>query len=79
MIKFIRVDDITRYNLNFIYKTEILESSVNEKFFSLGGGKKVWFVKFCSSVSEKESWESQYFNSIEEANEWLDKFIEENA
>jgi hypothetical protein len=76
MVKFIRIDESIRYNLEFIYKTEILEAKVNEKAFSLGGGRKVWFVKFYSSISDKDSWESEYFNSSEEANDWLDQFIE---
>jgi len=78
MVKFIRIDDSVRYNLDFIYKTEIIEAKVNEKAFSLGGGRKVWFVKFYSSINDKDSWESDYFNSIEEANKWLDDFIAKN-
>jgi hypothetical protein len=76
MVKFVRIDDTVRYNLDFIYKTEIFEAKVNEKAFSLGGGRKVWYVKFSSSVSDKDSWESEYFNSNEEANIWLDQFID---
>lgn len=76
MAKFIKIDNTTRYNLNFIYKTEIHEGKVNEKVFSLGGGRKVYYVKFYSSVSDKDAWESEYFNSIEEADEWLTEFLQ---
>jgi ribosomal protein S24E len=75
MIKFLKIDENVRYNLDYIYKTEILEGKVSEKAFSFGSGRKVFYVKFYSSISDKDSWESDYFNSIEEANEWLDNFI----
>ncbi|MEK7434897.1 MAG: hypothetical protein AABZ74_17315 [Cyanobacteriota bacterium] len=76
MPKFLKIDETTRYNLDYIYKTEILEAKVGEKTFGFGGGgKKVYFIKFFSSISDKDSWESEYFNSIEEADSWLSDFI----
>ena len=76
MPKFLKIDETTRYNVDYIYKTEILEAKVGEKAFGFGGGsKKVYYIKFFSSVSDKDSWESEYFNSIEEADEWLTEFI----
>ncbi len=80
MHKFIQIDDTVRYNLDFIYKTEIVEGRVSEKkTFSLTGGRKVWYVKFYSSISANEAWESEYFNSVEEANEWLTEFLEKHS
>lgn len=79
MAKFIKIDDSIRYNLDFIYKTEILESKVSDKVFSLGGGRTVWYVKFFSSISDKDSWESDYFNSLEEADKWLEDFLKRNT
>jgi hypothetical protein len=79
MHKFIQIDDTVRYNLDFIYKTEIVEGRVSEKTFSLGGGRKVWYVKFYSSISANEAWESEYFNSVAEANEWLTGFLEKSS
>jgi hypothetical protein len=79
MNKFIKIDENVRYNLNFIYKTEILESKVSDKVFSLGGGRTVWYVRFYSSITDKDSWESDYFNTLEEADKWLDDFLRKNA
>lgn len=77
MAKFLRIDETTRYNLDYIYKTEILEAKVGDKAFSFGNsGKKVFYVKFFSSISDKESWESEYFNSLEEADLWLNDFLD---
>lgn len=78
MAKFIKIDETTRYNLDFVHKIEILEGKVSEKVFSLGGGRTVWYVRFYSSISDKESWDSEYFNSLEEANKWTDDFIDKN-
>lgn len=78
MSKFIKIDENTRYNLDFIHKIEVLEGKVNEKVFSLGGGRVVWYVRFYSSMSDKDSWDSEYFNSLNEANNWLDEFIKKN-
>lgn len=78
MSKFIKIDATTRYNLDFIHKIDILEGKVNEKVFSLGGGRVVWYVRFYSSISDKETWDSEYFNTLEEANSWLDDFIAKN-
>lgn len=76
MAKFIKIDDTTRYNIDYIYKTEILESKVGEKAFGFGGGgKTVYYVKFYSSVSDADSWESEFFNSIEEADTWVNDFL----
>jgi hypothetical protein len=74
MTKFIKIDETIRYNLDYIYKTEIVEAKVSDKGL-FGGGRKVYYVKFYSSVSDKDSWESDYFNSAEEADTWLDEFI----
>lgn len=78
MAKFIKIDDTTRYNLDFVHKIEVLEGKVSEKVFSLGGGRTVWYARFYSSISDKESWDSEYFNSLEEANRWVDEFIDKN-
>ncbi|MBC7472829.1 MAG: hypothetical protein H7263_00950 [Candidatus Sericytochromatia bacterium] len=79
MAKFIKIDDSIRYNLDFIYKTEILESKVSDKRFSLSSGRTVWYVKFYSSMSDKDSWESDYFNSTEEADNWLNEFLKKSS